>query len=141
MRARLLIGLASVLVLGCGSRGLAPVSGRVTLNGKPLAGATVTFQPIAQKGSIEAGPGSSGKTNENGEFTLTTATGQRGAQVSEHRVSISVMNTKPEDDDRRRRGSPRLGETIPSRYSSDTELKFVVPSGGTKTADFALTSP
>jgi len=66
MRARLLLGFALVLGLGCGSGKFAPVSGTVTMNGKPLAGALVIFSPIAKEGSIDAGPGSSGKTNDKG---------------------------------------------------------------------------
>src|SRR5437870_753812 len=87
MRARLLIGFAVVVATGCGGgTKFAAVSGRVTLNGQPLANATVSFQPIPGKGVIDPGPGSLGKTNDNGDFSLILPTGQLGAVVGRHRV-------------------------------------------------------
>ena len=140
MRARLLLGFALVLGLGCGSGKFAPVSGTVTMNGKPLAGALVIFSPIAKEGSIDAGPGSSGKTNEKGEYTLTSDTGRTGALVGKHRVSVSLMNPGiGESDDRRRRG--QLVNQVPVKYNGKTELTYKVPAGGTDKADFALKSP
>ena len=140
MRARLLLGFALVLGLGCGSGKFAPVSGTVTMNGKPLAGALVIFSPIAKEGSIDAGPGSSGKTNDKGEYTLTSDTGRTGALVGKHRVSVSLMNPGTgASDDRRRPG--QLVNQVPVRYNGKTELTYAVPAGGTDKADFALKSP
>ena len=140
MRASLLLGFALVLGLGCGPGKFAPVSGTVTMNGKPLAGALVIFSPIAKEGSIDAGPGSSGKTNDKGEYTLTSDTGRTGALVGKHRVSVSLMNPGTgESDDRRRPG--QLVNQVPVRYNGKTELTYEVPAGGTDKADFALKSP
>lgn len=144
MRARLVLGLALVLALGCGSRKFAPVSGKVTLNGQPLAGATVSFQPIAPEGSVEAAPGSVGKTNEKGEYTLKAATGENGAWVGQHRVIISSLDPKVgEGDERAPRGGWPLADKVPEKYSQDPKqmLTFTVPAGGTDKADFALTAP
>ncbi len=140
MRARLLLGFALVLGLGCGPGQFAPVSGTVTMNGKPLAGALVIFSPIAREGSIDAGPGSSGKTNDKGEYALTSDTGRTGALVGKHRVSVSLMNPGAGDsDDRRRPG--QLVNQVPVRYNGKTELTYDVPAGGTNKADFSLKSP
>jgi hypothetical protein len=140
MRARLLLAFSLVLGLGCGSGKFAPVSGTVTMNGKPLAGATVMFSPIAKEGSIDAGPGSGGKTNEKGEYTLTSDTGRNGALVGKHRVSISLMGQgTSETDERRRPGTPV--NQVPLRYNGKTELTYEVPAGGTDKADFTLKSP
>ena len=139
MRARLMIGLALVVVAGCGSgRKLAPVSGRVTLDGKALVGATVSFQPIADEGALEAGIGSQGKTNENGEFTLSTATGESGAFVGKHLVRISLINNQVDLDKRPPRGGWPQMDLVPSRYNSDSEETFDVLPGGTDKADFPL---
>src|SRR3954447_16076580 len=82
-----LLAAALVTVSGCGEvQKVASVSGVVTLNGKRLANASVTFSPIAKEGSIDAGDGSAGKTNANGEYTLTTSRGVPGAMVGKHRV-------------------------------------------------------
>jgi hypothetical protein len=139
MRARLLIATGLVLALGCGGR-VAPVSGTVTLNGQPLPNALVSFQPIAPEGGKAAGPGSTGTTNEKGEFSLKTAAGQTGAYVCKHRVIISVVSAKPGGDDKRR-GGPPMEEKVPARYNNKSELTFDVPSGGTRDAKFELKSP
>ena len=132
-----------VFLAGCGSGGqFAPVSGRVTLNGKPLAGATVSFQPIAPEGSRDAAPGSTGKTNENGEYTLVGSNGQTGAWVGKHRVVITLVSAEVgESDARPPRGGWPMKEKIPAKYNDSSKETFTVPSGGTTSADFALTGP
>jgi hypothetical protein len=147
MRVRLPLGLvlgsAFILLAGCGSGPkYAPVSGRVTLNGKPLANATVSFQPIAHEGSIEAAPGSSGKTNANGEYTLSVSPSQSGAWVGKHRVMVSSLAEQVgESDARPPRGGWPIVDKVPTRYNKDSKETFEVPSGGTDKADFTLTSP
>jgi hypothetical protein len=144
MRVRLLLGCTIVLALGCGSGKFVPVSGRVTLNGNPVANAHVNFQPIHEKGVNDPGPGSNGQTNANGEFTLTTTTGDTGAVVGKHRVIISIGSGKSADDDSapRHSGQP-AGVKIPSRYGPKGKdaLTFEVPAGGTNSANFPLKSP
>jgi hypothetical protein len=140
MRARLALGLALVLALGCGGNRFVPVSGKVTLNGRPLVGATVSFQPVAPEGSREAGMGSTGKTDANGEYTLKAATGQDGAWVGKHRVMISLLNPQVGDGDERRRGGPPLADKVPARYNKDSKEVVEVPPAGLK-KDFALTAP
>jgi hypothetical protein len=135
MRTHVLLGVAVVLALGCGgSKKFAPVSGTVTLGGKPLSGATVTFIPIANPGSIEAGDSSVGKTNEKGGYTLTSSTGKNGAQVGKHKVSISIQETRGEGD------RSITIEKLPKSYNAETELTCDVPAGGTDKADFDLKS-
>jgi hypothetical protein len=144
MRARSLFVLGALLILvpGCGGHKFARVSGKVMLNNKPLANATVSFQPIAPEGSSQAGPGSQAKTNENGEFTLEVSTGQTGAVVGKHRVSISCLDPKVGDSDARPpRGGWPMADRVPKRYNAETELTFDVPPGGTDAADFTLTAP
>jgi hypothetical protein len=141
MRARLLLGLALLTALGCGGKSFAPVSGTVTLDGQPLAGATVSFQPIAPEGSAEAGPGSNGKTNDKGEFTLAGDKGQKGALVGRHRVIITCLQQQVgESDARPPRGGWPLGDKVPPRYNSESQETFEVPSGGTTQAEFKLSS-
>ena len=143
MRMRLLIGCALVMALGCSSKAkFAPVSGKVMLDGKPLANALVTFQPMAEEKRIDSpGVGSSGKTNENGEFTLMAATGENGAIIGKHRVRISVMETQVgSTDERPPRGGWPQGEKVPKEYNSESNLSFDVKDGGTTSANFPLTT-
>src|SRR5947207_14848425 len=101
MRAHRALGFAVILAIGCGGKTFAPVSGKVILNGKPLPHAHVMFQPVGKPGSIEAGEGSAGKTNDKGEFTLTSSTGKKGAMVGTHQVSISALDAQVGDRDTR----------------------------------------
>jgi hypothetical protein len=139
----LVLGLALVLALGCGGgKKFAPVSGKVTLNGRPLPGATVSFQPIAPAGSVNApAPGSAAKTDANGEYTLKVSTGQNGAWVGKHRVEITLLSPQiGEGDERHSRRGPPLGDKVPPRYNRDSKEVVEVPPGG-MTKDFTLTSP
>jgi hypothetical protein len=143
MRARLIVGFVVLLALGCGGgKKLAPVSGVVKLNGKPLPGATVSFTPLVDTGSIEAPLSSVGKTNANGEYTLEATTGQSGALVAKHKVSITLVNEQRGDSDARPpRGGWPIKDKIPLRYNEKTELFCDVPAGGKTDANFDLKSP
>jgi hypothetical protein len=142
MRAHWLVGLLVVPALGCGPPAkFAPVSGVVTMNGKPLVGATVSFLPEPIKGSTEAPVTSSGKTNDKGEYTLQTGSGQDGALVGKHKVTISLPATEVVEGDRRLpRGGPRLADKIPPRYNTNSELTCEVPEGGKTDANYDLKS-
>jgi hypothetical protein len=142
---RTLIGLSVLLTLGCGSKSqkYAPVSGKVTINGAPLVGATVTFSPIAPEGTVEAGFSAVAKTNDKGEYTLETiaANGKQidGVLVARHRVSIVKLNQEIGEHDTRppRGGWPQKNE-VPDRYQNQ---EFEVTPDGTDKADFKLTKP
>jgi hypothetical protein len=141
MRALWLIALLVVPAFGCGQDKFAPVSGVVRMDGKPLPGATVSFLPEPVKGSTEAPVTSSGKTNEKGEYTLRTGTGQDGALVGKHKVTISLQAPEVVDSDRRPpRGGPRLADKVPARYNTKSELTCEVPAGGKTDANFDLKS-
>src|SRR6266850_1587756 len=93
MKSDLLMFFAGALVVsmaGCGSGGgkYAPVSGVVTLNGKPYGEAVVTFQPFATKEHPDPGRGSSGDTDPNGRFVLKTDDLKNGAVIGQHQVRI-----------------------------------------------------
>jgi hypothetical protein len=145
MKAHWLLGVALVPVLGCAQAGpkIVPVSGVVTLNGKPLADATVTFAPVAPDGENNAaGDSSIGKTNANGEYTLTTSRGVPGAIVGKHRVRVSLFaqQQNPESDAPLPPGAVK--DKIPVRYNGvEPVLKFEVKPNGPNKADFDLTSP
>jgi hypothetical protein len=145
MRVCSLLSLGFVLILGCSSgTKLAPVSGTVTLNGKPLAGASVNFEPQSsgEKKSLEAPLNSTGKTNDKGEYSLETIKGQKGAVVGKHKVYISLLKTQVGDGDARvPRGGWPTKDMVPIRYNEKSELTIDVPSGGTDKANFELKSP
>src|SRR4051812_48296339 len=92
MRGRgfILAALLLLATLGCaGGPKVVSVSGRVTLDSKPLAGAHVNFQPVGDLNS-PPGSGSYGKTDADGRYTLRLIQPDRpGAVVGKHKVSIS----------------------------------------------------
>src|SRR5690606_492951 len=70
----------------------APVSGVVTLDGKPLADAKLIFEPIGDDKGTAAGKPSYGRTDEAGRYTLSSPiAGEQGAAVGPHRVRIVTM--------------------------------------------------
>lgn len=134
-----LVLLASLL--GCSGRpyDVAPVAGLVTLDGDPLAGGVVNFQPIAAKNSTSPGPGSTGRLDPDGRYVLELLDGSPGAVVGDHRVRIySVSAEGPAATDTDMPGRPR--ERVPPRFNYQTELTITVPPAGTADADFSLTS-
>jgi len=87
--------LAAMALSGCGSKGSnlpkpVLVTGTVTLDGKPLANATVYFRPEGDK----MGTGSTGTTDANGKYELVTSFGNEtkpGAIPGKYRVWFSQM--------------------------------------------------
>jgi len=86
----LLGSFSALLVLlmstGCGPGGpeTAPVSGTVTLDGQPVAGAAVMLVPES------AGRPAHGVTDSQGKFTLTTFEEGDGALVGKHSVTVTL---------------------------------------------------
>lgn len=127
--------LCGVLIaaVGCGrSRPNVPfgtVQGTVTLDGKPLAGAAVTFEP-------EVGRPSYATTGESGEYSLMYRGNPWGAIVGHHRVRITteaLIEDSPES------GPKIVKERLPKRYHSESTLTAEVATGK-NVIDFALTS-
>jgi len=130
--------IVTALCLGCNTRSsVVPVSGVITLDGKPLANAYVAFQPVTNAGEKPPGPGSYGNTDANGAYSLRTMDNDSpGAVVGNHRVEI---NLKVESDDRDPKSRPPA-KTLPLRYNKQSELQFKVESNGSTTANFDLKS-
>jgi hypothetical protein len=102
---------------------LAKVKGKVTLNGKPLEGAIVQFQPTEEGGSPSAG-----KTDAQGRYELMHTFDQPGAMPGEHVVSIRTAAAYYDEE---------AEELIPAKYNSQTGLKRTVEPGR-NTFDFEL---
>jgi hypothetical protein len=141
------VGLILAGLLGCsGSPKYVPVSGVVTLNGKPYAKAVVSFQPIGTPEHPNPGVGSSAYSDENGRFELMTGEGVKGAVVGPHRVRIQTRRTFIGGSDDPKTPSPdnvvipkTEVDPIPLEwYSSDSKKTFTVPPGGTDQANFDI---
>ena len=137
MRRRSPLLLVLVLALGCGAGKRASVSGTVTLDGKPLPGALVSFQPVGE-GQVAPGAGSTGRTDDKGQYTLQVIGGGNGAVVGWHKVRISCpVEEGPSNPDEDRRTPQK--DRVPARYNRKSELKFEVKPGS-NTADWPLTT-
>jgi hypothetical protein len=99
---------------GCGRSGpeLAPVSGRVTLSGKPLEKADVVFVPESGK------PPASGRTDAEGRYVLAYKRGVMGGPVGQNTVQIRVS-----------RELVRNPPKIAARFNSQSELHREVKAG------------
>lgn len=107
----LALSLVALLLVAAGCSGgseveIAPVTGQVTLDGKPLADAQVIFRP-------EKGRPSTAITDTDGNYALQYSRDQAGALLGPHRVEI---HTAVEGRD------PPSSEKLPPRYNSETEL-------------------
>jgi hypothetical protein len=133
----LALAMAAGMAGGCRpSDRTAAVSGRVSLNQKPLAGVHVSFQPSAGgAASAIGGIGSVGITDEQGRYQLRTiGSDLPGAVVGRHvvRLTAKELREKGIDD-----ASPVRKNPLP-RQSLDGSLSFDVPPGGTDQANFDL---
>jgi hypothetical protein len=117
----LLLGL---LFGGCRKSGpeLAPVSGRVTLNGRPLENADVVFQPDNGKSPAVA------RTDAEGRYELAYKRGVVGGPVGQNTVQIRVSRELV-------RNPPRIA----ARFNSQSELHREVKAGQNE-FDFDVTT-
>jgi len=134
--ALLAAAAASWCPAGCSltPRDVVPVSGQVTLGGEPLAGATVTFQPVAAGSEPAPGvSGSVGKTDGAGRYSLRVIEPDvPGALIGKHIVTITSATVAGSDDAAR-----PTGERAAARWRDGSQT-VEVPAGGTERADFEV---
>jgi hypothetical protein len=136
-----IMAFVAASIAGCRGEAIerATVSGKVTVDGKPLPSGQIRFLPTSDKG----GPVWSAWIKDG---SYTTA-GTKGTPVGDLRVEINGFRTpswfKPS-------GAPAAGEEegmipqeqyLPAKYNIQTELKMSIVSGsGTVQKDWELTS-
>jgi hypothetical protein len=139
----ILVALALLAGCGSGGSGIAPVSGLVTLNGKPVAKVAVMFQPVAAPGAVNAGPGSYGITDEDGRYTLQLVGKEtKGAVVGKHKVRFIAYPDAIDTTNDRPQKRPKSASQIPAKYNDlEGKMEFEVGASGTDSANFQLVSP
>jgi len=122
-----LVGVSILFNCGCGSEGykkrppMGKVHGTVTYKGEPVANAMVAFM-------LDGAPrGSTGETDENGAFQLTTYNSNDGAFVGTNTVTVTqkmaTFGDKPASEmtgeDLIKIGTlkPPKGTVIPAKYA------------------------
>lgn len=129
---------------GCGGNGdqpdLGQVTGTITLDGKPLGGVAVVFQP-------EKGRPARGKTDADGKYELTYIRDTRGTKIGRNRVEIapSEEGDDPTEDIEDPDSLPVKRPTksgkpkVPAKYNIKSELEADVQPGD-NTFNFELKS-
>lgn len=142
--------LLALLLTGCGGLQLGTVSGRVTVNGKPVSNGTIMFHP-------DEGPTAVGALEPDGKFTLTTVKPGDGAVVGSHRVTIQATSVgagslaDPKSFDEEVQMSRKGGKVlvagkvtwlVPEKYSRLEASGLTAKVGpGANTLDFDLPGP
>lgn len=141
------VGLSLLMFAGCGGGGDSPktakVSGTVTVDGQPMAGVEVHFLHDKFKGY--------GKTDASGKYSLVG-----GAIAGENKVYFSKIEggdikVDPEsgiDETQLQmmaeasggKGPKVAKQLIPAEYAdpAQTKVTFMVPDGGSTSADFDI---
>jgi hypothetical protein len=127
----MLFGVAALwaVVAGCSGKSadfpdLAPVSGTITMDGEPLANASVTFES-------EKGATSFATTDAEGKYVLAYKGPHMGAGIGGNVVRVTTALDAPPD--------PRWRDPIPAIYNEKSELTATV-AAGENVFDFALES-
>jgi len=128
MQRFILLGMGCILACGmpgCSDKGDRPeigyVSGNVTLDGQPLVGAAVNFQP-------DSGRAASGMTDKTGDYVLEHAYKVNGAKVGPNKVYFDYPTGFP------------ATVPIPSQYSGQLSSLKEDVQAGTNKFDFHLES-
>jgi hypothetical protein len=92
-RTALLIGGIVFAVAGCGKEGekLAPVVGKVMVDGKPLRTGTVSFRPDASKGNSSPHQ-PNGAIDAEGNFELLVPPARKGAPPGWYKVVVYAFD-------------------------------------------------
>lgn len=146
-----LVALTIGCALGCGGSDEGPprasVSGKLTIDGKPVPGVDVNFvhPDHPQHGSYA-------KTDEEGNFRLvqgavvgvntvffSKVTGDLSLTDEEGGMDAGQLEAMAEGNPQAAKGGPKIEQIIPPEYAtSASKLTFNVPEGGTDSANFEL---
>lgn len=137
--------LAMLAVVGCGSSGprVQLVVGKVMLDGKPVANASVGFSPVSPGKGMPA----AGTTDEAGVFRLTTFGGgkaEKGAVAGDYVVTITKTEAIGEYPTYVEGGpvpppfNPKIRYVVPRPYaeSATSGLRATVKPGSNSDASF-----
>ncbi len=146
----------AIVIVGCstnvrtGSDPVYPVMGVVTYGGQPVVGADVTFF------SAEKNRSAFGRTNERGQYNLTTFAPHDGAVEGSHVVTVVKLVAPPEttpaaDVETEAYVPPRPGQStqpgkpkseLPGRYAdrANSGLDATVTSDGPNEVNLELTN-
>jgi hypothetical protein len=127
----------AALLTGCGGSDVAraPIEGRVTIAGQPLASGRILFVPL----SPNAGPAASARVVD-GEYCLSTG---EGPAVGQNRVEVEAdadigFAIDDEAAFAQRRGRPLPPDPIPPEFNTRSQLVVEVQAGRQNTFDVTV---
>jgi hypothetical protein len=134
LRTRFLLSWLLFMTAGCGPGGpeIAYVSGRVTMDGQPLANASVIFIP-------ENGRPAGARTDADGNYVLNFDESRRGAIPGKNSVRITTLR-EAEQDENGKTVTPAQNEKVPPQFNTNSQLSFEVVPRKRNVANFELTS-
>lgn len=136
--------LSAAAIAGCGSSGpkTYPVSGKVTIGGKPASNCRIDFHPVDTSNQV-----ASGHVGNDGSYTLYTGTtGTPGAMAGKYKVVLvpdsggdtSYMES---NSDAGERPPIAKSDVIPKEYTdASTTPKEVEVTSGTRNLDIDIPS-
>ena len=140
-----ILATVGIVLTGCSNSSRPPtypVTGTVTMQGKPVAGAVITFVPTSNEGEA-----ASAISDSDGKYALTTWRPGDGARPGEYRVKVSkqeqqtvdpskmVKNLSIEEEQKiyveSKKPRPPAKSLIPSKYQDESSsgLSHTVPNG------------
>jgi len=120
----LVLALGGCTTRSAGQPEIAPVSGTVTMDGKPLGGVAVVFES-------ERGVLSFGNTDDKGRYSVSYIRSAKGAGLGRNVVRIRTPTMGP--------SSPLQKDKIPAIYNTASTLAVDVTKGR-NVFDFSLAS-
>lgn len=122
-------GIELAIAAGCGGPTLVPVEGVISLDGKPLAGATIAMELVGGEKDLRL---FAGETDANGKYVIKPFESSRnGALPGEYHIMIRSVKT-PQDE---MAVAPK--DPVPVEFQNGTKT-LTVPDGGITNADFAI---
>ena len=137
-------------VIGCGPKnplGVLKVTGKVTMDGKPVSGAQITFIPQSGGGGTLAGA----TTDADGAYSLMTpGSGEvKGAVPGTYQITIVKIEQEASPDDYipseerttpTSQAPPKIIKHLPAKYESpaNSGLSATVEKGGKNVFNFDL---
>jgi hypothetical protein len=144
--------LCAIFSIGCSPSvklsGLVPVAGTVTLDGEPLADATLSFVPQNWSDSTKMRTGVA-MTDANGRFKAMTLQLGDGLYPGEFNVLISKTKTEPYTAEQQQRleagkfvPKQQSKEVVPKQYTdaASTPFKITIGKSGDKNLNLELHS-
>jgi hypothetical protein len=117
--------IAVSFAAGCGGAPRSKVTGKVTMNGQPVKGGSLSFAPLATDSKSNAKPATA-EVQEDGTFVVGTDKPDDGAAIGKHQVLYSPPPSTVEWDGY---GEPPPGLTSPYEGLIPKQAEIEVKAG------------